>query len=356
MIRNRPPIYERVEELQKEKQEIINNLRNHLEAKSESNFKPRINSNSSKMIQNKFLTEETGSKDSKTFKTKLAEQLKQEMENFTFTPQTINKTGNLKGFLERQDEFIKKKEKHIQEKVTQEENCTFKPVINHNSRFMSQELPNEDKFERMGKAEHEKREQKKAKIQEDYYSKFTHEPRINPASKYIYKTQCPAETKQEVPENEENFSFKPKLETSKKFSDVKSHYSKPDQILHKIEERERLKQEKLLNIKLEYEKAETKDCTFAPKLSEMNENKEVILIHGLDRFLALKELSKKQEEEKKAREHKAFGIKGSNNLITVPKPFNLAPDNKEKKIEKLKQDMNEQIMKECTFKPKTLES
>ena len=282
MIKNRLPIHKRVEELQKEKQVIINNLRNNLEAKSESNFKPRINSNSSRIINNKSTNEEL-SKDTK--KGKLEELLKQEIENFTFTPQTMNKSGNLKSFLERQEEFLKKKEKNMQDKNNKEEICTFKPVINSNSKTFMQETEI-DKFERMGKMEHEKREQKKAKIQEDYYGKFSHEPKINPVSKYMCRTHSTSEYKPQDPiENEENFSFKPKLDTNKKFSDVQSHYSNPEKILQKIEEQQKAKQEKLLNIKQEYESKEIKDCTFAPKLSEMTETKEV-LIPGLEKFLA----------------------------------------------------------------------
>ena len=83
---------------------------------------------------------------------------------------------------------------------------------------------------------------------------------------------------------------------------------------------------------------------------------EMVLIPGLDRFIELKNLSKKQEEEKKAREHKVFGIKGNSNYITVPQPFNLAPDKKNENIEKIKNEIEGRVMKECTFKPKTLES
>ena len=72
--------------------------------------------------------------------------------------------------------------------------------------------------------------------------------------------------------------------------------------------------------------------------------------------MAWKELSKKQEEEKRQREFKAFGIKGNNSSITIPQPFNLAPDKKSEKLEKIKQEIDDQFTRQCPFKPKTLES
>lgn len=353
MIKNRPPIHKRVEELQKEKLEVISKLRTSIEAKSESNFKPRINSNSSRIASKRsnFSTEKTSTN------AKLAEQLKLEAESFTFAPQTTGNTVNIKGFLERQEEFLKRKEQKIQEKIVKEEIYTFQPVINQNSKYISQDIGPNDKFERMGKQEFERIQQKKAKIQEDYYAKYSHEPKINPSSKYMCKNHSVSEYKPtEYPENEKSFSFQPKIDTNKKFAKVKSFYSDPEKILQKIEEKEKLKQQKMLSIKQENEEKAVKDCTFAPKLTELTEQKEVVLVPGLDRFIELKNLSKKHEEEKKAREHKAFGIKNNSNYVTVQQPFNLAPDTKKETIGKIKQKVDETLMKECTFKPKTLES
>lgn len=360
MIGNRQPIYERIDELQKEKQKIIDELRNNLDARAETNFKPKINpSNTSKSSTFRVPASESSGTGTFTSKKKLIDQLnKEEIQNFTFTPVTTGKSPNTKGFLERQEEFLKKKEKKIQEKNTVEETCTFKPVINQNSKFISQEFPGEDKFDRMGKFEQEKRDKKKAQIQEDYYAKFSYEPKINPMSKYLCRNHsATAEVKPQVQESpKEDYSFKPKIETKKKYANVQSHYSNPNAILKNIEAKEKEKQDKLLNIKNEYYTKEQEACTFQPKIVELNEPKENILIHGLDRFMALKELQKRQEEDRKAREHKAFGIKGNTPSVTIPQPFNLAPDKKQDKLEKLKQIYTAEEMRECTFKPRTSES
>lgn len=357
MIKNYQPIHERLEDLQRERQEIINKLRNNIESKAEGNFKPKINPQVPKPAQNRSVSIEGYSKDTTTGKKRTQDDILQsEIENFTFTPQTSTKPGDLKGFLNRQEEFLKKKEQKIQEKFSAEDTCTFKPIINSNSRCIASGNELENKYERMSKQELEKRQQKQAKIQEEYYAKFSYEPKINPTSKLICRNSSVYESKS-VPiiEDTETCSFKPKLE-SKKFKHVESHYANPQAILSKIKEKEQKKQEKLKGIKENVEQNIIKDCTFAPKIVELADNKETVLVPGLDKFLAWKELSKKQEEEKKAREFKAFGLKNNTSSITVPQPFNLAADKKEQNLEKLKQELNEQINKQCTFKPKTLES
>lgn len=357
MIKNYQPIHERLEDLQKERQEIINKLRSNIESKAEGNFKPKINSHIIKPAQNRSVSIENQSKDNFTSKRRVQDDLLQnEIENFTFTPQTASKPGDLKGFLNRQEEFLKKKEQKIQQKFSAEDTCTFKPIINSNSRCIALETEGEDKFERMSKQELEKRQQKQAKIQEEYYGKFSYEPKINPTSKLICRNSSVYESKTiPIIEETDSCSFKPKLE-SKKFKNVESHYSNPQAIMEKIKEKEQKKQEKIKEIKENVEQKISKNCTFQPKIVEHCENKETVLVPGLDKFLAWKELSKKQEEEKKAREFKVFGIKNNTSSITVPQPFNLAANKKEQNLEKIKQGVDEQFYKACTFKPKTLES
>ena len=358
MIRNHQPIHERLEDLQKERQEVINKLRNNVEAKAESNFKPKINPQSSKLASNRSVSiDNSQSKETYTSKKRVQEDIIQsELQNFTFTPNTSAKPSNLKDFYDRQDEFIKKKEEKLQKKNNVEDTCTFKPSINSNSRCMA--LDDEgDKFERMSKQEQARRQQKQAKIQEDYYSKFSYEPKINPTSKLMcrnstYESKAPSVP---VPEETDSFSFKPKLE-SKKYKNVQSHYRDPGNILGKIKEKEKEKQEKMMSLKQEFEDKQAKQCTFQPKIVELSENKDTVLVPGFDKFMAWKELSKKQEEEKRQREFKAFGIKGNNSSITIPQPFNLAPDKKSEKLEKIKQEIDDQFTRQCPFKPKTLES
>jgi len=73
------------------------------------------------------------------------------------------------------------------------------------------------------------------------------------------------------------------------------------------------------------------------------------------------EKARKAKRDKEEREKQVF-VSGENwsrdNLITIPKPFNLTSNNIDckKKREDLEKKKNEYELKECTFKPHTNES
>lgn len=64
-----------------------------------------------------------------------------------------------------------------------------------------------------------------------------------------------------------------------------------------------------------------KDCTFHPKIQEAapQVNSEQIEVKGMQRHLELKELKKKQEEERRLREAEVFGLnhKFAPNLVDL---------------------------------------
>ena len=71
------------------------------------------------------------------------------------------------------------------------------------------------------------------------------------------------------------------------------------------------------------------------------------------------ERAKQAKKEKEEREKKVF-LTGenwnSNKLNMVPKPFNLSKNNNKNKIEKIKEELKNEEIKECSFKPITNES
>lgn len=107
-----------------------------------------------------------------------------------------------------------------------------------------------------------------------------------------------------------------------------------------------------------------KECKFHPEIKkEMPnyESKEPIIIKGFAKHLDQMEKARKAKREKEEREKEVF-ITGENwskdNLITIPKPFNLSYKNsnlKSKKDEMHRKNIQME-MKECTFKPTTNES
>lgn len=88
--------------------------------------------------------------------------------------------------------------------------------------------------------------------------------------------------------------------------------------------------------------------------------KNAMLLKGMAKYVQQMENARKAKREKEEREKEVF-ITGENwsrdNLITVPKPFNLSylKAQKKSKEEETKKRKYMQEMKECSFKPKTNE-
>ena len=97
-----------------------------------------------------------------------------------------------------------------------------------------------------------------------------------------------------------------------------------------------------------------KECTFTPKgVGIIGNYYNKASIRGLERFLELREIAKRREEEAKEREKKVFLMNPKMNasFFTTPKPFNLHPSNKKQKIEKIRQEILRKEEKECVFHP-----
>ena len=106
---------------------------------------------------------------------------------------------------------------------------------------------------------------------------------------------------------------------------------------------------------------EYKMCTFQPSINRSRPKKGngPVVVKGFGRFLELKELAKKIEEEKSAREDRAFMVENSryrSGNRTVPKPFKLSGKGRAKRRKELEAKIRAEELKECTFNPKTTES
>jgi hypothetical protein len=111
------------------------------------------------------------------------------------------------------------------------------------------------------------------------------------------------------------------------------------------------------------EEKEKVECKFQPAINKDTpkyDNKEPIMIKGFSRYLDQMEKARKAKRDKEEREKEVF-MTGENwsrdNLITIPKPFNLSYQTTSKgKKEDLVKKGKEEEMRECTFKPTTNES
>lgn len=79
----------------------------------------------------------------------------------------------------------------------------------------------------------------------------------------------------------------------------------------KLKEKLKEKQERIAHERREREYQMLKDCTFKPQILDKDPatiTSENVQVKGLARHLELKELKKKQEEEKRLREAEVFGL------------------------------------------------
>jgi hypothetical protein len=396
-----------VKEVQKEKSENMQRLRTEHERNDPHlTFHPRLNpkvrAKQSERIAERRMTEDfeegdvvgrllKNAHDKLERKLRTAEAIsREEVEKYPFSPQLITKElasgstpfpGSHQSFMERQQAHLRRaqsKQETLLCEADSDPQCTFRPQIDRTSEFIVESMPqrtaetSEARYRRMSKDDHDKREQRKAQIEAEYYGKFKHEPKINPISKDLGRSASLHElayskerdkrlSAEALAASEEHqYSFQPRLSTPKQYSNIESAYRQGDEVLKAIELKQQEKQAKLDSLKKQKEYDELRDCVFKPKVKDRTPQfTGPVVVSGLSRHMELRAMARKQEEERREREDKAFLVNVKHDpyhLYTVPQPFQLHPSNKEKRMAQLKQELVDRERAECTFQPKTLES
>mmetsp|Transcript_19937 Transcript_19937/g.25457 ORF Transcript_19937/g.25457 Transcript_19937/m.25457 type:complete len:181 (+) Transcript_19937:180-722(+) len=136
-------------------------------------------------------------------------------------------------------------------------------------------------------------------------------------------------------------------------------FSRTETIVPIIEQRRQEKENKLEQLRREKEYKELKECTFVPLTNEGTpvRGNGPVIVRGLGRHLELKEMARRQEEEQKQREDKAFGkvtnrVDSRTEPYTIPKPFNLSTSHRRRKSRSKSRDQD--FAKDLTFSPETL--
>ena len=94
---------------------------------------------------------------------------------------------------------------------------------------------------------------------------------------------------------------------------------------------EQEREERLAAARRELEYKQLKDCTFEPaRASSVAQPDGPVVVRGLGRYLENKDLARRIEQDRKAREAEAFSVRGATKSVpgapTVPEPFNLSTD------------------------------
>jgi hypothetical protein len=297
-------------------------------------------------------------------------------EKYTFTPQlSFNPSLGTKDFLERQkalQEKLRVKREQMIERL--QASYTFKPSIDRTSQYITESNKERirDKLEERLNGDGKKRLELQEDLAKQHYSQFTYEPVINQLSKKLGRSSSLSEiafghsskeakkkvAEENAAEQEKKCSFTPTINSSEKFKNVSSKYKQNANISQVIAEELSSKQQRHEIIKKSKEYENMKECTFAPKgVGKVRDCDGNVKVKGMERFLELREIARKREEEMKEREERVFLLNPQSNPegYTVPKPFNLHPSSKQNKIEKVKQEILKKEQSECVFKPQTNE-
>ena len=385
------PIYERNEDFEKNKLNNIIRKRQEIEKEQKQLCKPKINSNSKKIVEQQKnvggyppyeniyekLYRENINKDTKNLATR-------DLKECTFTPKVnpisnllvsnnninynMNNEENMKDFLERQKMYEDLRKKKLEKnKENNNYEYTFKPEINSNSdllvkcnpeRFNENQL---DKYSRLYQ-DAQRIKIKKEKLENELNNKYDFTPKINELSKYIGRKPIFDELnliKEKLPKDEkkeEEYDFTPELYQNSKYKNIKSNYKNDQGMLSRINEEVQNKKEKIETLQKMKENDDISKFNFTPEINKDMpdfENNKPMYMKGMARYLNQMEKARQAKRDKEQREKEVF-ITGEgwnkNNGITVPKPFKLSYQNNPKK-ENIKEEN-----KECNFKIKNNEN
>eukprot|EP00939_MAST-03C_sp_MAST-3C-sp1_P005380 g5380.t1 len=323
-------------------------------------------------------------------------------EKCSFRPKINSKSKHIvakvhpeENFLERQkicDEKRREKRKEIVATAPSNVQCTFRPAIGNADAvllYMRPERMRETanaRNERMSVDERIRVEEKRQMLEKKHFEeKCTFRPKINPVSKVLGRASSVSEMvhgsrKSRMRErralNEANKKFqkqcpfKPKLHKSIEVDSENvfrmgygSIGTKSEVVSEKIKARE-VKRERELErrrqVKIE---KEMENCTFRPLIIGKATKKQTgpVVVRGLGRYMELKDLAKRQVEEKRQREKEVFCEPPAliHRTHTVTKPFHFATDAKAResrgKRRGHEQTLKEREMLECTFQPRTVD-
>ena len=297
-----------------------------------------------------------------------------------------NTMNEINDFIERQKIFDNIKQEHIHkykilnnDNKEENEELTFKPKINSTSDLIAKTNPermgedHDDKYQRLYE-EAEKIKEKREQLVNFYNAQYDFKPKINEISKIIGNNKKYSSNESnnnsfisnlDKIKNEMNSecTFKPNILANEKYNHIQSNYKFNDNISQKIQEELINKNNKMNILKSEQLYNFVKECKFVPDTNKNDNlniyvNNDIYYQKGLKKYMEQMERAKQAKKEKEEREKKVF-LTGENwkqnNMNMVPKPFKLSKNNNNK-IEKIREEIKNEEMKECSFKPITNES
>eukprot|EP00878_Enallax_costatus_P021208 GHUV01022446.1.p1 GENE.GHUV01022446.1~~GHUV01022446.1.p1 ORF type:complete len:368 (+),score=115.39 GHUV01022446.1:191-1294(+) len=321
-----------------------------------------------------------------------------QQQEFSFTPR-INRSSKVilqasgeipAGFLERQEYFDKlaREKKQLLQLAVEDQHCSFNPGCSTSDLALGRSTSSiEDesyleRIERLAYQDSRKKEAARAALAEQVYNQeCTFRPAINSRSQRIAQ----ATPLKELYENtkgkmkrgaaalavqmqyEQECTFSPNLQkqgmpqTAPAEAKLSLSSSEVDAVVRRLHSAQQSKEDKVEAAMSFKQYQELKQCTFAPEINkEVPRQQGPVLVRGLGRFMELKEMAKRQAEQKAAVEAKVFMTNIHANTrqrpFTVPKPFWLgrsaeSEQQEEQRRAQVEQQAHQYATRECTFRP-----
>ena len=381
-IHNNLSFNERNENYIKHKKESLLKLREEIDKKIEEQNLKKINSTKNNKNNNNELNVYDRLYENNYYSNLININL--DKNNFNKTLTQNNNIKEINSFLERQKIYEDIKKEHInkfkiENKINENsiinDELTFKPKINSISDLIARTNPErngedfDDKYQRLYN-EAEILKNKKEQLIEFYNAQYNFTPTINEISKLIGQNNSYLNYKANntdmssiIALEQNECTFKPKIINNEKYSSIESNYKYDENISKKIEEEIINRNNKINQLKSEYLSNNIKECKFIPQtnkniynLKMYHTNNDNYYQKGLKKHLEQMDKARQAKKEKEELEKNAF-ITGSNyngEKINF-KPFNLSKTNKRKNIDKIREEMKCEEMKECSFQPVTNE-
>lgn len=249
-------------------------------------------------------------------------------------------SGNIKTFLQRYNDYadesrlLKEKQVMLNEK-DQNAKYTFKPKINSASEFLSSfinEKPQE-KYERMSRVAYENLMEKKEKLKELYESQYDYKPSLNnnyDLSPLIAKSTSKTSKDWSKQSDLEaaSYTFKPQTNANK-YPEVQSQYLYDGNIMPRIENELKKREEKRNEYQRLIEEKEIEECVFSPQINQYMPNfDDQPEIKGYEKYVdQMKQVRNKKQQQDQLHHARFFTSEYCNQKqlsITRPQPFNLS--------------------------------
>ncbi|KAF0686322.1 Aste57867_21861 [Aphanomyces stellatus] len=387
------PIHARLPEIQRQKKELLRQLERAMDKQSELTFVPAINAQSHKLSEELTklnVTDRLVQDAEECAEKKLQVQAYYAaLQDPSFCPQVNDRSHAIVdqkpefklNFVTRQQVLQAQTEQKFEAKLALEERIQaeekpFQPCIGNTNQVLQHTRPKRllestpAQLYRMTYEEPHRRELATRRAQAQQAKQFTHKPTLNPVSQSlgrptpVQKLASKAAVKpirsrvvQEMEAKEQaECRFRPDVASADHID--RTSVWNPSTCLQQIELARATRQQKLEDQRhcLEFEQLQA--CTFAPAINKYgaattSSPPKPVVVRGLGRFLELKHLAKRQEEELRQRQAKAFTQTRdyTPRAYTIPHPFKLSVNQRRRRAAKSDLDADA----ECTFEPATLE-